>query len=54
MVVEKRYEHREKKSPIDSRGNEKAEFMCINEHFKANFNAVLSSAVFQQPVNPPN
>ncbi len=47
QVVEKRYERRENKTKF----NEKAEFMSINEHFEANFNAVLSSAiVFQQPV----
>jgi adenylate kinase len=47
QVVEKRYERRENKAKF----NEKAEFMSINEHFEANFNAVLSSAIiFNSPV----
>jgi len=52
QVIEKRHERRQDKTPYLSRGNEKAEFIPINEHFEANFNAVLASAiVFQQPVS---
>jgi hypothetical protein len=47
QVVEKRHERSQDKAKF----NEKAEFMCINEQFEANFNAVLASViVFQQPV----
>jgi len=40
-VVEKRYERRLYKTKF----SEKAEFISINEHFEANFNAVVASAI---------
>ena len=45
-AIEKRYERSQDKAKFD----EKAEFIFINEHFKPDFNAVLTSAiVFQHP-----
>jgi hypothetical protein len=32
-----------------AKSNEKADFMCVNEHFEEGFNAVLSSAIVFQP-----
>jgi hypothetical protein len=53
QAVEKRYERSQYKAPNLNRGDEKAAFIRINEHFEENFNAVVASAiVFKQPDNP--
>jgi len=41
QVVEKRYERRQYKTEF----NEKAVFIFLNEHFEANFNAVVANAI---------